>query len=34
MAELLAQGDVWGVLLTLGDFALVTLLQKKTGRAW
>lgn len=34
MAELLAQGAVWGVLLTLGAFALGTLLQKKTGRAW
>lgn len=34
MAELLAQGAVWGVLLTLGAFALGALLQKKTGRAW
>lgn len=34
MAELLTQGAAWGVLLTLGAFALGTFLQKKTGRAW
>lgn len=34
MAELLTQGTVWGVLLTLGAFALGSFLQKKTGRAW
>ena len=34
MAELLTQGAVWGTLLTIGAFALGTLLQKKTGRAW
>lgn len=34
MAELLTQGVAWGVLLTLGAFALGTFLQKKTGRAW
>lgn len=34
MAELLARGTMWGVLLTLGAFALGSLLQKKTGWAW
>lgn len=34
MIERLTQGAVWGVLLTLGAYALGTLLQKKTGRAW
>lgn len=34
MAEFLTQGAAWGVLLTLGAFALGTFLQKKTGRAW
>ena len=34
MAELLTQGAAWGVLLTLGAFALGTFQQKKTGRAW
>jgi len=34
VAELLTQGAAWGVLLTLGAFALGTFLQKKTGRAW
>ena len=34
MSELLAQGAVWGVLLTLGAFALGTFLQRKTRRAW
>ena len=34
MAELLTQGAAWGLLLTLGAFALGTFLQKKTGRAW
>lgn len=34
MTELLTRGAVWGVLLTLGAFALGAFLQKKTGRAW
>lgn len=34
MTELLTQGAVWGVLLTAGAFALGTLIQRKTGRAW
>lgn len=34
MIEILTQGTVWGVLLTIGAYALGTLLQKKTGQAW
>lgn len=34
MTELLAQGAVWGVLLTGGAFALGSLIQKKTRQAW
>lgn len=34
MTELLTQGAVWGVLLTLGAFALGAFLQKKTRRVW
>lgn len=34
MTELLTQGAVWGVLLTLGAFALGSFLQKKTRQAW
>jgi len=34
MTELLTQGAVWGVLLTIGAFALGAFLQKKTGWAW
>lgn len=34
MTELLTQGAVWGVLLTVGAYALGFVLQKKTGRAW
>lgn len=34
MAELLTQGAAWGVLLTLGAFALGSFVQKRTGRPW
>ncbi len=34
MAELLTRGAAWGVLLTLGAFALGSFVQKRTGRAW
>lgn len=34
MSEWMTQGAVWGVLLTLGAFALGTVFQRKTGRAW
>lgn len=34
MSELLTGGAVWGVLLTLGAFALGSFLQKKARQAW
>lgn len=34
MSEFLASSSVWGVALTLGAFALGTLIHKKTGAAW
>ncbi|MCI9332524.1 MAG: LrgB family protein [Oscillibacter sp.] len=34
MAEFLTHGAVWGVLLTLGAFALGNFLQKRTRQAW
>ena len=34
MTELLTRGAVWGVLLTLGAYALGTFLQRKTKQAW
>ena len=34
MSEYLTRGAVWGVLLTLGAYALGALLQRKTRRAW
>lgn len=34
MTELLTQGAVWGVLVTLGAYALGAFLQRKTRRAW
>ena len=34
MAEFLASSAVWGVALTIGGFALGTLINRKTGKAW
>lgn len=34
MAEFLASSAVWGVALTIGAFALGTLINRKTGKAW
>lgn len=34
MTEFLSSSAVWGVALTIGAFALGTLLNRKTGRAW
>lgn len=34
MSEYLTRGAVWGVLLTLGAYALGALLQRKTRQAW
>ncbi len=34
MAEFLSSSAVWGVVLTIGAFALGTLINRKTGQAW
>ncbi len=34
MAEFLGSSAVWGVALTIGAFALGTLINRKTGKAW
>ncbi len=34
MAEFLSSSAVWGVTLTIGAFALGTLINRKTGKAW
>ena len=34
MAEFLSSSAVWGVTLTIGGFALGTLINRKTGKAW
>ena len=34
MAEFLSSSAVWGVALTIGAFALGTLINRKTGKAW
>lgn len=34
MLEFLSSGAVWGVVLTIGAFALGTFINRKTGKAW